>query len=173
MTLCHHATMMRCYYGTMPSCRDATMSPCHHVTMPPYSHGNIMIKVVVTSHDITIPSYKISCHHATMPPCHHATMPRFYHTIMQTCNIMWKPSPWLWHLHLNYNILPTKTMSSSAHSVRGMDGSFSVTTTRKEVGKTSRMFTQVSVKQIGGCCAFRFRFRAVWDGSENLVTRAD
>ena len=61
----------------------------------------------------------------------------------------------------------------SAHDVRGTAGSFSVTTPWKEVGKTSRMFTQVSVKQIGGCCAFRFRFRAVWDGSENLVTRAD
>ena len=48
-------------------------------------------------------------------------------------------------IHLNYNILPTKMMSSSAHSVRGMDGSFSVTTTRKEVGKTSRVFTQVLV----------------------------
>ena len=48
-------------------------------------------------------------------------------------------------INLNYNILPTKTMSSSAHSVRGMAGSFSVTMTRKEVGKTSRVFTQVLV----------------------------
>ena len=44
-----------------------------------------------------------------------------------------------------YTILPTKTTSSSAHDVRGMAGSFTVTTPRKEVGKTSRVFTQVSV----------------------------
>ena len=48
-------------------------------------------------------------------------------------------------IHLNYNILPTKTTSSSAHDVWGMDGSFSVTTTRKEVGENlSRVHSSFS-----------------------------
>ena len=68
-----------------------------------------------------------------------------------------------------YNILPKKTTSSSAHDVRGTAGSFSVTTPRKEVGKTSRVFTQVSVKQIGGLSGWQQTGQIC--SSEKLATR--
>ena len=68
-----------------------------------------------------------------------------------------------------YNILPKKTTSSSAHDVRGTAGSFSVTTPRKEVGKTSRVFTQVSVKQIGGLSGWQQTVQIC--SSEKLATR--
>ena len=114
----------------------ATMLLCHHATILPYHHANMQHNVKV----ITLTSIVFEL----------MTMLEMSSLLLGNKTRRGNPSI----IHLNYNILPTKTTSSSAHDVRGMAGSFTVTTPRKEVGKTSRVFTQVSLKQIGGCCAF-------------------
>ena len=99
MALCHHAVMLLCHHATMPSCHDVTISPCRHVTMPPYSHGNIMIMVVVLIHDITryiLQNIMPPCHDFTISSCKHVTYGESFH---QGMTIMidrdrWSQSSW-------------------------------------------------------------------------------